>query len=243
MRPVAIALLCFGCNAVFGLEKTTANDPRLDAAYGFDEDGDFVDNLDDNCPGVYNQQNADDDGDKVGEICDPHRGRAGDHIAFEEYFNGLTHSMTTDAATSWQLADGRLQTSSGFGTLSQTWPAGVTVEIGVRIEAYHLDPELRLYIVSGGRMGLCNLVPPGGDARFNQVYVGKPGMQETYFLGFEPEPGRTMTMRYSPDTGICTVNAIDFPSPGIVAEGTSSIAIMANHLDVSVTYVLLYDVP
>jgi len=59
---VAAFLLLVGCNQVFGLESTELVE--------FDDDGDGVGNVEDNCRTVGNPGQIDRDGDGVGDSCD-----------------------------------------------------------------------------------------------------------------------------------------------------------------------------
>ncbi len=62
-RPLIVALVVAGsaCNAAFGLEPTI----------GPDSDGDGVADTHDNCALVANRDQANADGDALGDACDP----------------------------------------------------------------------------------------------------------------------------------------------------------------------------
>ena len=53
------------CNFVYGV----GGDEIEPKDFDFDQDG--VGNRDDNCPTIANADQADDDGDSLGDVCDP----------------------------------------------------------------------------------------------------------------------------------------------------------------------------
>lgn len=82
----AIGLGCAACNAVLGLDPThRAHDAsqEIDAsadagppdaipadANPFDQDGDGDVDVKDDCPTIYDPDQADEDGDLIGDVCD-----------------------------------------------------------------------------------------------------------------------------------------------------------------------------
>jgi hypothetical protein len=79
MRGLAIMAIvsCSACNALLGLDRThvtgdgaTAPDAIVADANPDDLDGDGVPNAADNCPSVYNPDQADEDSDGIGDVCD-----------------------------------------------------------------------------------------------------------------------------------------------------------------------------
>lgn len=53
------------------MKDELTGDTVLKAAQTLDSDGDGIKNIDDNCPGVYNPDQRDTDGDGFGDACDP----------------------------------------------------------------------------------------------------------------------------------------------------------------------------
>ncbi len=97
-----------GCDLVLGLDRPS--EAALPAcsqdSSGSDEDVDGIANGLDRCPGIADPDQADADGDGVGDACDPHPARPGDPIAFAAYFvNGLDPEWKPDSSTSWLTVD------------------------------------------------------------------------------------------------------------------------------------------
>ena len=67
MTRLAVVIGLAGCNAVFGLDRTTL-EPPPDASRDDDHDG--IANGTDNCPDVTNLDQLDGDGDGIGDACD-----------------------------------------------------------------------------------------------------------------------------------------------------------------------------
>jgi hypothetical protein len=78
-----------------------------------DEDGDgFMDGCD-NCPADFNPQQEDQDGDLVGNACDPHKTQPIDRIVYFEGFGTPSISGWTTIGSGWQVDP------SGKGTFDQ----------------------------------------------------------------------------------------------------------------------------
>lgn len=87
-RAVTFAALgvLAGCNQVYELERTNVR--TVDAYLDFnDEDEDLVVNSSDNCPGIVNKEQRDDDDDGVGDECDPRPNERGDYVVARSFFN------------------------------------------------------------------------------------------------------------------------------------------------------------
>lgn len=143
MRPLRAAsvllVLCAGCNPWFGLTETELAGHAscsTDADVG-DEDLDGIPNGTDNCPGIYNPPQADDDGDDVGDACDPRRATPAvpDKFFDTTYFDTDLGCWAPDQIANWSLADGAVTTPSTAGarlTMS-TDQVAATVELQVRM--------------------------------------------------------------------------------------------------------------
>lgn len=96
-----LSFVCLaGCNQIYGLDETRL--PTDDN----DEDIDGPHNADDNCPSVPNSDQADADGDDVGDVCDPHPAAPGDTIAARFFFNAPARDAKDWRATNWGFRDG-----------------------------------------------------------------------------------------------------------------------------------------
>ncbi len=176
---VAAAVGAVGCNQILGVDQTHI---RPDAAPGTDEDGDGVTNDVDNCPGIPNADQADSDGDQVGDACDPHPTTPGDQIALAEFFEGSAYAFIPDQVANWSLDGGMVTTTaapdSTDAALSLTKVAkSPTLEIGFTLLDYGTDvtnDEVDLTLAFPGNTGLCQLkemIGPGPDEIVTTVDV------------------------------------------------------------------------
>lgn len=76
MKASSLLLLLAGCDRLFGFDTVLA--PEIDAPTGgclisgsHDDDGDCVPDMVDKCPGLPDPAQGDQDGDLVGDACDP----------------------------------------------------------------------------------------------------------------------------------------------------------------------------
>jgi hypothetical protein len=151
---VALALwaLCVGgCDQFFGTDRIdlpsdSASDPAVTTNH--DEDADGRVDADDNCPMNANSDQQDEDGDQVGDVCDPHATQTDTLLLFSAF-------IPADAGA-WTVQNGGLLTDSA--RLSGTGYIGTTVN-GTRLTAVaHMT------------------VPDAGSATEASVFVGDADM-------------------------------------------------------------------
>ena len=104
MRLALLFLACTACDVVLHIDHFN-DPPDAPPCVTGDEDCDGQLDAADICPADADQPTADDDGDGVGDACDPDRGMANNHIALFDGFddNSRAWSITSGA---WQLAGG-----------------------------------------------------------------------------------------------------------------------------------------
>ena len=105
-RRLLVGTLLVGCNQIYGLDPTKTREEVIDTN---DEDFDGVDNSQDNCPGLSNSNQADTDGDRVGDVCDPHRDTPTDKIAAKHFFNFPTFDPEDFDTNGWTFGDGYIE--------------------------------------------------------------------------------------------------------------------------------------
>jgi hypothetical protein len=95
-RHVALvsAVAGIGCGRVAFDSMSTDAMSTTDAATPHDEDRDGIDDRDDVCPHVPDPLQADVDGDRVGDLCDPNASIASEHIVVFEPFVTQTSQWT-----------------------------------------------------------------------------------------------------------------------------------------------------
>jgi hypothetical protein len=101
---VLLVLACGGCDVVLRIDHLGPA-PDAPPCGTPDEDCDGQVDAVDTCPADADMPNVDDDGDMVGDACDPDRGMPGNHLALFDGFddNSRPWSITSGA---WQLAGG-----------------------------------------------------------------------------------------------------------------------------------------
>lgn len=148
VASLGIVVAVCGCDWAFGLELTPAADAGSDAGCALlvdDEDGDCHANAEDTCPGVTNGDQRDEDGDGVGNACDPNPSIAIDRIlAFESFDEPEVAQRWRDASTDvpWRFEPGAARhTSSADMTalLQRLEPVDgreITIEAGFEFVAW-----------------------------------------------------------------------------------------------------------
>ena len=99
-RWIAVWLLATGCDRVFGIEPTHLADTAVCGSP--DEDGDCIEDAHDNCPGLANADQADDDGDGVGNICDPDETSRQTQLSFSP-FSGVDLDSWQASTPAWTV--------------------------------------------------------------------------------------------------------------------------------------------
>ena len=95
-----------GCDVVLGLQE---HDPGPGPG---NEDGDTARDDEDNCPSIRNDQDADMDGDDVGDACDPAPTTPGDRILAFYGFGDPDDVAWETAGGNWVVADGQVAITS-----------------------------------------------------------------------------------------------------------------------------------
>jgi hypothetical protein len=156
MRTWIAVVALTGCNSLFSLDPTHLADADLTDAFerpampcdergvaNLDEDGDGIVNGMDNCPGIYNPDQADRDSDDVGDVCDPNPDIAGDAIADTTYFQTGLGCWVPDTIENWSLpaTPGEVTTpSTGAATLTlQLAVTDATIEVGLQAPAQQVS--------------------------------------------------------------------------------------------------------
>jgi len=124
---IAVWLLATGCDRVFGLAPTRLSDAG--ECVGPDEDSDCVPDHLDNCPGLANADQADNDGDGVGDVCDPDDNSQQTRLSFSPFSGADLGSWQAGTAT-WVIdtVHGQIQhvTANDTSLFGQTVPNDVT---------------------------------------------------------------------------------------------------------------------
>jgi hypothetical protein len=125
------------CNQVFDLESTELRENATceEAASELDEDSDGTLNRFDVCPGTYDPPQQDDDGDGVGNACDPDPTVANIYVD-TAYFDTNLGCWTPNDVAHWPLANSSANAPSSQerATLTAFTAAGeISVELRVRI--------------------------------------------------------------------------------------------------------------
>lgn len=158
MRWVLLALGLGGCQLVYPL---TGGDPvdgppgdgDGDAATLLDEDGDGIPDKQDNCPSQSNANQLTNDGDLVGDICDPDPASGLEAIILTEHFTS-EEGNASPSGSGWAF-DG------GFAI-----PTGASVE--------NINTSLKLVVADNNRTGISvelgfEIVDFGLDGNQNQL--------------------------------------------------------------------------
>lgn len=216
---LGLALALAGCNALLGLSPTTEIDagavggPDAAADAGpidaglctsrYDEDGDGVQDDCDNCPTVVNADQADRDvnnqGDGVGNACDPHPLVRGDAITVFHGFNDTSEGADWTTTGTWTVIDGAYAMTT----------AGLTATGA-------LAPGVR----AGGQVTTTVVIQPSLDVRDQYVGLVMEAVAGTvphaYVCDLASESGK-LTLGISRIDGIVRGTRISIDVPGTFA--------------------------
>ncbi|MCE9577616.1 MAG: hypothetical protein K8W52_30985 [Deltaproteobacteria bacterium] len=241
-RPVVLALglALGGCNAILGLSPTTEIDAGpvggIDAAADagtidaglctsrFDEDSDGVANDCDNCPTVVNADQADRDennqGDGVGNACDPHPLVRGDAITLFHGFDDGGEVADWTTVGTWTVLDGDYAMStSGLTAVGALAPGvhvgGRVVTTAVLTQATDMRTQYVGLVIAGDGGTVphgytCTLVLESGKAvlNINRVDAGFVTAIAKSDVGATFDGVHTLAFDHRPATGIlsCTLD-------------------------------------
>jgi len=137
-----VCLLC-GCDRVLKLDDISPRGdsgvPPVDIAVAanHDEDNDGVDDSFDNCPADYNPRQEDEDGDHVGDLCDPHLGLPIDRI---RYFA----SFDTFAMPPWVVTCTWTQSGSSVTVAAIPAVCAAAIDLGAALT----DASVEIFLAS-----------------------------------------------------------------------------------------------
>lgn len=101
---------------------------------GHDEDDDGIADRDDSCPHMANLDQADGDGDGVGDVCDPHPAVAGDRITMFDPFVVRDPRWSADSQVAFEPDQVVIPLGGGALEFSRT-VSDITFEIGGEVTA------------------------------------------------------------------------------------------------------------
>ena len=252
-HPVSVLLVAAtGCNQVYGLEQTMLADGFVDALDLNDEDGDGLNNSLDNCPGITNGNQADADGDHVGDVCDINMTNPIDRIAATYFFNDPPNDAKRFAsATGWEFRSGDAAKLNPVGPATlyaQLVPDGAGVVIEVGMSAADWQPMLSTsvgIVVEGAGGAQCWL--EDNDRMYDETGLfAKVGTASPAGNRISPQlpDGAPIVFTAAYHRGTqsfaCRVGSTGAFTGGAATPGP--FAIFADHASATVRYIIVYTV-
>lgn len=253
MRWPFLLLGLSGCQLVFELPEATTLPGEAD------EDGDtFADEID-TCPGIDNQVQDSDDGDGVGDVCDPYPGAPNDRIFAREMFATNLGGVSA-AGTELNVRDGSVETAGPVDLVDATLtlPApdlvddgferyGLTAEVGFEVLDYGSplnDNSLELKLTAASSAIRCSMsddVPDDGVTP--AIMVSDDGRIENLPGNFEIPTNtkqRFVLGAHEERSAYCSLGGNNLEGTG-TGNGTITVALRIRHMHVRVDYIVLYD--
>ena len=239
--PHVVLVALAGCNQVYELEPTKV---RLFDAYvdDNDEDEDLVVNSADNCPGIVNKEQRDDDDDGLGDECDPRPTQRGDFFIARQFFNDpVTDPSDWAVTTNWRFEPGHIfqPTLGATATLySNLIPDARQIMIEIGATAINWNNVTQ----HGLRLGIDE---PGG---YTCTLTDSPSQGNVYLTGGGGPMTRVpenvpFTMRFELDRTTnqieCAIGLKRFGATSMEAV-PGSYAVVATASTVTIDYVVVY---
>jgi len=245
MAPrVALVLVLGGCSQIFGLDRPAGPDAPPDTDTDFDSWPDAKDN----CAGITNRGQEDDDKDGVGNVCDPRPGEF-DLVVAQDLFLDAAGTAWTTLGTwtkkpgAWQSPPSADGGSLIYGTqLRLTKPA---IQVGFTIDDIDANAQAEIQIHLDDTVGVsdCTLrhEPNSGDTMLLHA-AGMTGTNNLSALG--SGTSYVTTFSRSIDVTKCSLGDLEsIQIPNDTAdELTPLVRIVLDDMQVTIHHVTIYQV-